>query len=48
MDIPLRDAKLAKLLEIEGYDKLEDLLEAVFSRFRLAGHLHERRPLLHL
>ncbi len=23
--------KLAKLLEIEGYDKLEDLLEAVFS-----------------
>jgi hypothetical protein len=31
MDTPLRDAKLAKLLEIEGYEKLEDLLEAVFS-----------------
>jgi hypothetical protein len=27
----LRQAKLAKLIEIEGYDSSEDLLEAVFS-----------------
>ena len=26
-----KQAKLAKLLEIEGYDQLEDLLEAVVS-----------------
>ena len=27
----LRRAKLAKLLEIEGYERVEDLIEAVFS-----------------
>ena len=26
-----RKAKLTKLLEIEGYDRIEDLIEAVFS-----------------
>jgi hypothetical protein len=31
MDDALREAKLAKLIEIEGYDTLEELLEAVFS-----------------
>jgi hypothetical protein len=27
----LRQAKLTKLLEIEGYERVEDLIEAVFS-----------------
>jgi hypothetical protein len=27
----LRQAKLAKLLEIEGYDSVEELIDAVFS-----------------
>jgi hypothetical protein len=27
----LRQAKLAKLLEIKGYQRIEDLIEAVFS-----------------
>jgi hypothetical protein len=31
MDDPFNQAKLAKLIEIEGYDSLEELLEAVFS-----------------
>ena len=31
MDAKLRDAKLAKLIEIEGYDTIEELLEAVLS-----------------
>jgi hypothetical protein len=31
MDARLREAKLAKLLEIEGYERIEDLIEAVFS-----------------
>lgn len=31
MDDKLRDAKLAKLIEIEGYDDIVDLAEAVFS-----------------
>ena len=31
MDATQREQKLAKLLEIEGYDTLEELLEAVFS-----------------
>jgi hypothetical protein len=31
MDDPLHKVKLAKLLEIEGYDTLEELLEAVLS-----------------
>jgi len=31
MDDALRAAKLAKLIEIEGYDSLQDLAEAVFS-----------------
>jgi hypothetical protein len=30
-DDALRRAKLAKLLEIEGYDHLDKLMEAVFS-----------------
>jgi hypothetical protein len=30
-DDALRKAKLAKLLEIEGYDSVEHLIEAVFS-----------------
>jgi hypothetical protein len=30
-DDALRKAKLAKLVEIEGYDRLDELLEAVFS-----------------
>ena len=31
MDDALREAKLAKLLEIEGYESVEELMEAVFS-----------------
>jgi hypothetical protein len=31
MDKSLRETKLAKLLEIEGYDSIEALMEAVFS-----------------
>ena len=31
MDEPLHTAKLAKLVEIEGYDSIEELMEAVFS-----------------
>jgi hypothetical protein len=31
MDDPLHQAKLAKLIETEGYNSLEELLEAVFS-----------------
>jgi hypothetical protein len=30
-DDALRKAKLTKLLEIEGYERVEDLIEAVFS-----------------
>ena len=30
-DAALRKAKLGKLLEIEGYDRTEDLIEAVLS-----------------
>ena len=30
-DDALRKAKLTKLLEIEGYQRVEDLIEAVFS-----------------
>jgi hypothetical protein len=30
-DDALRKAKLTKLLEIEGYDSVEELIEAVFS-----------------
>ena len=31
MDEALRDAKLAKLIEIEGYESVEALMEAVLS-----------------
>jgi len=31
MDDALRQAKLAKLIEIEGYDSSDELFEAVFS-----------------
>ena len=31
MDDALHKAKLAKLLEIEGYDSIEGLMQAVFS-----------------
>jgi hypothetical protein len=31
MDKSLRETKLRKLLEIEGYDSIEALIEAVFS-----------------
>ena len=31
MDDALRQAKLAKLIEIEGYDSIEELIEVVFS-----------------
>ena len=31
MDDALRQTKLAKLVEIEGYDSIEDLIAAVFS-----------------
>ena len=31
MDDTLRKAKLAKLIEIEGYGTIEELMEAVFS-----------------
>ena len=31
MDDAIRQAKLAKLVEIEGYDSVEDLIAAVFS-----------------
>jgi hypothetical protein len=30
-DDALRQAKLAKLIEIEGFDTIEELMEAVFS-----------------
>jgi hypothetical protein len=30
-DDALRKAKLAKLIEIEGFDSIEELMEAVFS-----------------
>ena len=31
MDDALRQTKAAKLIEIEGYDNIEDLIEVVFS-----------------
>ena len=31
MDDPLQKAKLAKLIEIEGFDTIEALMEAVIS-----------------
>ena len=31
MDGALREAKLAALIEIEGYDSVEEMMEAVFS-----------------
>jgi hypothetical protein len=31
MDARLREDKLARLLEVEGYERIEDLIEAVFS-----------------
>ena len=31
MEEPLRKAKLSKLIEIEGYDSIEQLAEVVFS-----------------
>jgi hypothetical protein len=31
MDAKLREAKLAKLIENEGYDTLEEMAEAIFS-----------------
>ena len=31
MDDALRAAKLAKLIEIDGFDSIEELMEAVFS-----------------
>ena len=31
MDSALREAKLTRLIEIEGYDSVEALMEAVFS-----------------
>jgi hypothetical protein len=31
MDAKLRERKLAKLVESEGYDSVEELMEAVFS-----------------
>jgi hypothetical protein len=49
MDDTLRKAKLAKLIEIEGYDSFEELAEAVFSdAVSPATGLHERRVRLHL
>jgi hypothetical protein len=33
--------KLEKLLEIEGYERIEDLLEAVFSDSVSPRHLHQ-------
>ena len=44
MDDAIRTAKLAKLIEIEGYASFEELAEAVFS----PCYLHERRVRLHL
>jgi hypothetical protein len=31
MDDPLHKAKLSKLIEIEGFDSIEKLMEAIFS-----------------
>ena len=31
MDVALREEKLAKLVEIEGYNSADELMEAVFS-----------------
>jgi hypothetical protein len=31
MDDAVREAKLAALIEIEGYDSVEEMMEAVFS-----------------
>ena len=36
-------AKLAKLMEIEGYDNFEEMAQAILSELRLPCHLHERR-----
>ena len=36
-----RRAKLATLMEIEGYDSIEQLAEAVLFRCGLSRHLHE-------
>jgi len=44
----LDKAKLAKLVEIEGYDSTEELIAAVLFGFGLSRHLHERRLRLHL
>jgi hypothetical protein len=46
----VREAKLAKLLEIEGYDSVEALMEAVFSDsvspcYRRRESAHRRRSL---
>jgi hypothetical protein len=42
MDDALRAAKLAKLIEIEGYDSLEELAEAVFSDAVSCNHSRGR------
>jgi tRNA U34 5-methylaminomethyl-2-thiouridine-forming methyltransferase MnmC len=39
MDAKLREAKLAKLIENEGYDTLEEMAEAIFFRQHLASNL---------
>ena len=43
-----REAKLAKLMEIEGYDNFEELAQVILSELRLPRHLHERGLQLHL
>jgi hypothetical protein len=43
----LRESKLAKLLEIEGYVRIEDLIRGRVLGCGLARHMHERRLQLH-
>ena len=48
MDDALRKAKLAKLIEIEGYDSFEEFAGGRFLGCGVPCHLHERRVRLHL
>jgi hypothetical protein len=50
MDDALREAKLAKLIEIEGYDSADELMEAIFSdavspAIKASSQLHRGCPM---
>jgi hypothetical protein len=46
MDDPLHKAKLAKLFEIEGYNSVDELMEALFSDASSANHPCTFRPVV--